>query len=98
MIGSVFRFRAGPLFAAAGIACWSAAALLLYFPRVAAVLVAVALGLAGAALIGLGLAAWRAEAAIRRMASAAARPSGPLREADAAWREAPQGEFPSPKS
>jgi hypothetical protein len=78
-------FRIGPWLALGALACWGLAVFLLYFPRVAAFIVAGVLGLAGLALAALGAAAWRAESAARRAGPPPA--PGPLREAEASWRE-----------
>ena len=91
MRSSVVWLRTSPLFAAAGVLCWGLAALLWYFPKVAAILVAGVLGAAGLVFFALGAMVRRAEKTLRN-AAAEGRPAGPnaLRDADATWREPPQ--------
>lgn len=94
----VFFFRSaptrfGPGLVAMALGCWGLAVFLLYYPLVAAVIVAAVLGLAGLAFLGIGAAVWRAEA-LRRgsgQPEAPPPPAGPVRNADATWRDSAPG-------
>lgn len=93
----VFFFRSaptrfGPGLVLTALACWGLAVFLLLNPLVAAVIAAVLLGAAGLLLAGIGGALWRAEAAARRAAAGAPPPvPGPVRDAEATWRDSAPG-------